>query len=123
MYSAEKKETAGGGMMVLEIILGVVIITLAVVAGVVYWMWKKTDSPAEDYKTIEQGQSRVHIRAHHDLKEVVVRDRAEKEKLTFVRSDVKKGEAVEFIYPVSMKNAHIVFRMNGDEQVVHAGPG
>lgn len=108
--------------MALEIIVLILVIVLIIAALAVFWLWKEYKSTANYKKTIEKGMSKVSIVAHRDLEEVMLEDRAGKEKIKFARADIRKGQQVEFIYPASMRKAKLTLLYDGEEQVIEVEP-
>ena len=104
--------------MLVEIIIAGVVITFAIIAIVLYFLWRKSGKPADCSKAIDNGMSKVSVRANIDLDEVIVEDMVYEEKLKFARANLKSGENVEFVYPASMARAHIILRFGGKEETV-----
>jgi ABC-type uncharacterized transport system permease subunit len=89
--------------MIVELIIGI-----AVVCAALYLLLRYLEKPLFFEKRIRGGKSVVVVRTNKPLKRVTVTDKADNEKLTFVRNNVGKGEFVEFIYHASPEDALLI---------------
>lgn len=76
------------------------IVGLAVVAIGLYALWKYLETPVHIEKKIKNGKTLLTVKTNKSLRYIVVTDRAEDEKITFLRNNVEPG-TMEFIYPAS----------------------
>lgn len=105
-----------------EIILLAVAFILLAVAIALFWFWRRHYGAVRITKTISSEGSKVVVEAHRDIQELVLEDVAEKEKLRFVRSAIRGGSRLEFIYPASHSKARLQLSYDGREQVIEVEP-
>lgn len=89
--------------MIIEFVAGFVIVGI-----LLYIFWKLSQPKLFFEKVLAKGKSKVIIKTGKPLKRVMLSDKANGEKLSFVRNDIKKGEALEFIYPASTDTAQLI---------------
>ena len=102
-------------LLVKEIAIGTVI--AAVVLGGIYFLWKRNTGPADFRKTIENGKSKVVVKANKNLRKVVLVEFIDGEEMMLSRENVAKNERIEFVYPHSMERAKLIIE---DEKGEHA---
>ena len=89
--------------MIIEVCAGLVI-----AAAILGLLWVGTRASIECRKVIENGKTVLSLKANKNLKKVSVADSADGEHISFLRSNVRKGEKITFVYPLSQDKATLV---------------
>jgi len=96
--------------MYLEIFLfGIIVAALAVIVFLIFFLRK----PYKWKKWIKGDRTVFVFEAGKDLKGIELHVRQGKEEMTFKRKNLKKGETVEFVYPVSTELATLMVDDDG----------
>jgi hypothetical protein len=91
-------------MDVILILLGIfVLLGLFILLLLVFFFWKRSSSLIRFEKTAHEGQSRVFLQAFIPLEKITIEDMVDGKPIVFVRENLKPGEKVEFLYPLSQE--------------------
>jgi hypothetical protein len=110
-----------GDSMILELAIGGAI--AALVLGIIYLLWNRGQKEASCRKTIEDGKSRLVVRANKALASVRVVETIDGEKLSLTRENIAKGEEVAFSYPYSMDKATVIIEDEKGEHEIEVPVG
>jgi len=80
---------------------------------VLYFLWRRFSSLVKFEKTAQNGKSRVFFQTFIPAKRVVIEDNVDGEPILFVREDMKPGDKLELLYPLSQAQAKLT--VEGDE--------
>lgn len=99
--------------MIIELIIGMFI--LLILAVLIALIWFLTKSPISFKKEMEDGITKIEIHANRDLDKLsIVRIEKNRQKNEFTRTDVKKGEKIEFHFDVPNAKEKIVIEFEGE---------
>ena len=104
--------------MIAEICFGIIII-----AGVLYFLWTRSAPATSFEKKLEGGKSKVVVKTAKPLSRIALSDKADGEKLLFIRNNIAKGETVEFIYPPSQDIAQLTVDDDTGTNIYNLSPG
>lgn len=68
---------------------------------ILYFLWRRFSALVKIEKTVQEGKSRVYFQTFIPIKRAVIEDVVGEEPIVFVKEDMKPGDKVEFIYPLS----------------------
>ncbi|MCK4319538.1 hypothetical protein KAW38_03125 [Candidatus Micrarchaeota archaeon] len=105
-----------GNIDIVNIIMysGIAILFLLVII-IFYLIWRKLSRVIKAEKRIVDGKSIVKVECLVPIKKLILMDKVGEEEIEMVREDIKNGEKLEFVYPVSNENA--VLKTEGDIKI------
>ncbi|MFA5412059.1 MAG: hypothetical protein WC350_01780 [Candidatus Micrarchaeia archaeon] len=101
--------------MDIGLILIGVFIFLALIVGVLalYMFWKRFRSQVRLEKVAHEGKSKVTVQTFIPITRATIEDTVDGEPMVIVRENVKPGEKLEFVYPLSENVVKLT--IEGDE--------
>ena len=89
-------------LLILEVIVGFVIAII-----VLYFLWTFNKKIIDYEKTIEDGKSKVTVKANRKIRKITLTDGRGRDEVILTRENLEQGETIEFIYPLSTEKAKI----------------
>lgn len=102
------------GIMNIIMYSGIAILFLLVII-IFYFIWRKLTKVIKAEKRIKNGKSIVKVECLIPIKKLILIDKVDEEEIEMVREDIKSGEKLEFIYPVS--NENVILKTEGDVKI------
>jgi len=104
--------------MILEICAGLVIVVCIVL--IIYLLTRSRSSVSIEKKT-EGGNVKLSMKANKDIRQIDVSGQNEDgEEIRFMRKDLKKGETVEFVFPLTRNPLQITVTDESGNKVISA---
>ncbi len=100
--------------MIYDVCIATTVIFCAIV--IAYFLFSSKSFKYD--KEIEENKTKLTITANQNLKKISVIAKFGNESITFERKRIRKGQTVDFVYPVSKKPARLtVVEESGKEKI------
>ena len=100
-----------------ELCLGLVIFACI---GVIIYLLTRSKDPVSFTKEVSGGNVNLKIKANRDVRRIEVRCGEGPDEAKLARSGLKKGEVVEFTFPLSENKVQIVVQEDKGKTVLNA---
>jgi|GEM_PF-6898999 len=101
--------------MILEACAGAVVIACAIA---IIYILRRPRGPVSVDKSVEGGNLRLRLRANRDLRTIELKAPEEPGEIHLVRAGLRRGDVVEFSFPLPHGPVHVIVEDDGGEHTI-----